>query len=891
MPPKNRAAFAQFPLLWIAVSFSAGIVCAKYCEAGTMAFAAIFASFAALAMLTMPRTVAAAALVIAFAALGGMCYQFEIGGVAENRVRRIYDSHSVSSGEPVEIVGVLRGPPEPSHDGVFLLVAVSEMTYRSRVMDASGDVRIFTPIDGAEAAEDLRNLSLDNNSRLRIDCTLVREESFQNPGVLSRVESLDEQGIDALATLKSPLLIENIGDGPTFSLTSAIYGQRQRLIEEFRTRFDSKTAGVLIASLLGGKYFLDKQTADLFREGGTFHILVISGLHITFLGGVALLVVGLFTRDRVWQFAAATIFLWSYTIVVGAEIPVVRASTIFTILLFSRVIHRQGSLLNSLGGCAIVLLAYRPSSLFTPSFQLTFVSVGAIVGIAFPLIANLRKVGSWVPSSGEPLPPMVSKRLKRFCETLYWRDAMWRLESRRQIYSGNLFKHPYFEFAGGEALQKTAAYLFEGLIVSLIVQICLLPLLVFYFHRVSIAGVVLNLWVGIVLAIETFAALAAVMIGQVSDTLALPLVKLAETANYLLSMFPKAAVDVSLASVRLPVYPGTGSVIYILYFIPVIAAGVIVFRWDPFVSRARAKLQLAVAAAAVFAIGSVIVLHPFSSPIPAGKLRIDFLDVGQGDSALVTFPNGETMLVDGGGRSEFRKSNAGTEDNSFEPDVPRIGEAVVSEFLWQKGYSRVDYLVATHADSDHIQGLADVAENFTIGKVIVGRAAVGAVDYDALASISARKKIRFETVSAGEGFEVGGARVEILNPAAGNEGSDNDGSVVMRIVLGERAFLLTGDIERAAEAAIAGQPLNADVVKVPHHGSRTSSSENFILSTGASFAIVPVARRSRFGHPHPEVIERWENAGVRVMTTYENGTITFETNGREMFVGTYVGNQ
>ena len=403
------------------------------------------------------------------------------------------------------------------------------------------------------------------------------------------------------------------------------------------------------------------------------------------------------------------------------------------------------------------------------------------------------------------------------------------------------------------------------------------------------AGVILNLWVGIMLAAESFAAFAAVAAAQFSEALSLPLVRLAEFANSLLLAFPRISVDTGWASVRLPVYPGAGQAVYLLYFVPVIASAVIVFRWDPFGRANQLRRRIAIAAAAgTLAIAMIIIFHPISSPLADGKLHVEFLDVGQGDSALVTFPNGETMLIDSGGRADFRNADDSSDAESFEPDVPRIGEAVVSEFLWQKGYSHIDHIVATHADSDHIQGLADVAANFDVGSVMAGRTAMGDQDYDALASVVQRKSIPFSLLSEGETIDIGGARIEILNPAAGRDESDNNNSVVMRIVFGERAFLMTGDVERAAESAIAQRPLAADVVKVPHHGSRTSSSEEFIESTNAAYAVISVGKKSRFGHPHPEVVERWKNRGAYVWTTGSKGTITFVTDGRELTVESFV---
>ncbi len=151
-------------------------------------------------------------------------------------------------------------------------------------------------------------------------------------------------GIDATCSVKSDrLLKEHIADESVFLPLAWVYDQRANVIDEFRRNLSPKAAGVMIASLLGNKYFLDKDTADLFRDGGTFHILVISGLHITFIGGLLLLIMRQMTRNRWVQFAVTVCTLWAYTLAVGADLPVVRAAIMFTVLLFGYVIYRHGT--------------------------------------------------------------------------------------------------------------------------------------------------------------------------------------------------------------------------------------------------------------------------------------------------------------------------------------------------------------------------------------------------------------------------------------------------------------------------------------------------------------------------------------------------------------------
>jgi competence protein ComEC len=286
----------------------------------------------------------------------------------------------------------------------------------------------------------------------------------------------------------------------------------------------------------------------------------------------------------------------------------------------------------------------------------------------------------------------------------------------------------------------------------------------------------------------------------------------------------------------------------------------------------------------------VVVLHPFSSPRPDGRLHVNFLDVDQGDSALVTFPDGTTMLIDGGGRMEFQDKD--DSDESYRPDTPGIGEAIVSPYLWHEGYSSIDYMVATHADADHIQGLTEVAENFDIGLALVGRQPADDPEYIQFSDALARRSIPVEMVSRGRTMKIGGGAVEFLYPlpdTSENTVSDNNSSVVIRIVCGGRVFLFAGDIESAAEGGLlsGGGTLAADVVKVPHHGSRTSSTRAFVDATRAALAVVSAGRHSRFGHPHREVAGRWASAGARVLITAQNGMISVSTDGRDLIVDTF----
>jgi len=905
----NRAPanFTVYPLLLLAVCFAGGIVTANYLFLDWKIYFAACLIFSILTVVFINRKFTLLFLSAAFFALGSLYLQIEKQTIAENRVKRIYDENRINSGDPVEIEGVLQTNPELAVGGFFLILKTERAVYKNSEITVSGNIRLFAPASNEQIQNEYNQLNLSYGTRIRIACNLRREDNYLNAGVISHKEILDQKGIDATATVKSPLLLENLGQEKTFAPLAWVYERRQSLIIDFRDNFSVSTAGILIASLLGNEHFLDKQTAEVFRSGGTFHVLVISGLHITFIGGLTLLLVQFFTNKRFWQFLIATTFLWAYSLAVGADVPVVRATIMFTILLFSQVIYRGGTLLNSLGFCALVLLVWRPNDVFTSSFQLTFASVGAIVTIGFPLIERLRVIGNWSPSAETPFPPRVPVWLKRFCETLYWREDIWEREVARQLWSANLFKSPYLQRLRAKNLQKIAGYIFEAILVSLIFQICLLPLMIIYFHRFPVLSVFLNLWVGIFIALESFAAVFAVLLANFSDALALPIIKLTEILNWLLVSVPNFLTENSWTNLRLPVYSGTMQVIYILYFVPVIFLTFVLNKWSPFGSISNSGFQIfkskitassypRVSAALLTLIFALIAFHPFSSPEADGKLHIDFLDVGQGDAALIRFPNGETMLVDGGGKINFSRVNLGTEEEPeiFEPDSRSIGEAVVSEFLWENGYSKIDYLLATHADADHIQGLSDVAKNFSVRAAIFGRTPMKDVGFAELFSILQKRGIESVKVSRDDVLTFDDVKIEVLYPLRDENtesASDNNHSLVLRIIYGGRKFLLTGDVEQETEKDLATAPgfLQADVVKVAHHGSRTSSVQAFVNAAQARVAVISVGKESPFGHPHGEVIERWKNARAKILTTGENGTITISTDGRDLQLKTFNG--
>lgn len=854
MRPHNNL-FAHHPLVHLAVAFSAGIFIAHYCSL-TLSLTAGIACTAVTLTLFIKQRLRLAALILLSAL-------FFTGATLAELERRADDSRSLKSlvdqseGEPLTLTGWLDGPPEFARDRVYLSLRTENVIGRVSLLVTLRD------------ANDFRSLQLRYGTRIQVTTTLDRTGNYQNPGVSSLTEFLDRNGYDATGLIRSPAAITRLDDTSVFPPLAWLYDWRSRLQQQIDTRFEPETAGVLDATLLGNRYNLSPNAAERFREGGTFHVLVISGLHISFIGAVVFLIVKRLTRRRLLQFIIPTLLAWAYSFAVGADASVVRAALMFTFAGVATILFRQSSSLNALGGTALVLLVHSPKSIFDPSFQLTFLSVLAILVIAWPLLSNMSAIGAWYPTRSVPYPPVCSRAFKTLCEALFWREKKWTQELARSTHKYRLNKAPVASWFERYYVQPVLRYTFGAMVVSVSVQLMLLPLMIVYFHRLSLASLVLNIVVSVLLAALVVIALLALLIGQA------PLFKLADAINWLMVHSVDPFSDFGWAGFRLPEYSGSAALIYIVYYLPLLILIVALLHWRPLSLQAErhCKLHRCVLplTCAQLLLLTILILHPLSSHAPH-NLRIDFLDVGQGDSALVTMPDGTTLLVDAGGN---------TMDSTR-----RIGETVVSEYLWWRGLSEIDYVLATHADADHIDGLNDVLKNFTVRSALIARRPTDDPEFAKFSQTLARTNTRSETIEAGDVIYFGDVAVSVLWPPAGGEKSTNNDSIVLRIQYGERSILLTGDIEQATERSLLAsqQQLHADVIKVPHHGSKTSSTEAFVSATKPTLAIISVGRTSRFGHPHKEVVERWRSSGATVLTTGNSGRITVTTDGHELII-------
>lgn len=250
------------------------------------------------------------------------------------------------------------------------------------------------------------------------------------------------------------------------------------------------------------------------------------------------------------------------------------------------------------------------------------------------------------------------------------------------------------------------------------------------------------------------------------------------------------------------------------------------------------------------------------SPDTDGTLmEVHFLDIGQGDSTLIL--NGErAMLIDAGDNDE--------------------GSAIWM-YLQKRGIEKLDYLVLTHTDADHIGGADVIVEKFRVDTVFMGDFQKDNATYRDLMQALDNKSLTFSTPRAGSVYTLGDASFTIVAPN-GEYDTPNDSSIGLRLVKGETSFLFTGDAQEQAEADMLanGLTLDADVYQVGHHGSRSSSGREFLEAISPTYAVISCAESNSYGHPHAQTLNNLRALGVQVFRTDEQGSIVASTDGKEL---------
>ncbi len=718
--------------------------------------------------------------------------------------------------------------------------------------------------------------------RLKLNGRVRLISNFNNPGGFDYKRYMALKGIWATSYVEAHQLtvLKRHRPAEAFNIIGRIRRSFSDLVGQFG---EPDSQAVLTALIIGDRGQISSELRQAFNQAGAGHLLAISGLHIGIVATVAFALFRFVTSRihsllwRAWSRKCAALLsllpVFVYGVMAGFSPSTQRAVIMVAVFLFTFLFESEQDPLNTLALAALVILLIDPPSLFSISFQLSF---AAVLGIIYGL-SRLR-YSATNPSSG----------MKR--------------QSIR--------------------LRTTILTFF---LVSCLAICGSLPLVAYYFNQISLIGIVANFFlVPLIGFIAVPLGLAALSILPFSMTLAAWLVE-ADLAFLSVALgLVRFFAEMPFAAVKVV----TPSLLEIACFYTLVWALLQLGRTDsnrigdqsipdddagrcasagngpppriraaylrtflqpsearqrvPLSSRARVKLFLSLVLLILAADSVYWMYQRFWHP----DLRVTVIDVGHGSAALVEFPGGHTVLVDGGGFSD---------NSTFD-----VGERIIAPLLWHKKINTVDTLILSHPNSDHMNGLIYILRSFKVKRVWTNNELGHTKGYRRFMDVIVQRQIPYETIDRlKRHHRIGDTELDLLYPPSNflklshtqKWRNTNNNSLVVKISLNSVSFLFPGDIMAEAEReliSLADGTLDSMVLIAPHHGSRTSSSPQFVDAVNPKVTVISAGRSGRFRLPHAMILQRYQARGCRIFQTALNGAVQFSTDGRRLDIKPFI---
>ncbi|OQX03985.1 MAG: DNA internalization-related competence protein ComEC/Rec2 [Desulfobacteraceae bacterium IS3] len=769
------------------------------------------------------RESAAISPLLLFAAIGYLTIQPYLSPILPpNHVSRFAD------GKDLEITGVIADEPVQNEKRVKFILKAETLNQK----EAVGKIRVTT--DKKEL-----NPELHFGDRISITGKLKRPHNFKNPGGFDYERFLAFQKIWVTAYAKKISKKD-----PEKGLRWHLEDPRRNISDFIKQYGEGKEETELLrASIMGDQSGISQDTYTQFQRVGVAHLIAISGLNIAVIGSVAFAFFRWFLSQfrfflfRAWSRKVAAILsmfpVIYYGLISGMAPPALRSVVMVLVFQAAIIFEKEGDPINTLTVAAMLILAAHPPSLFSVSFQLSFSAIFAIIYGAPHFIRNQSEE----KSSSENSPQDDNSNFD---------------------YIKRKLNVPMYS--------------------SLCAVLGTLPIGMLYFHQASLIGLLANIvFIPIYSYLVVVPGLASVFAYLTNIPAASYGISFcAKVLNISLSML-KACSDLSFAAITTI----TPSYLEIVLFYALCWALLnIRQKIDEFekiekIERIERIIKIAKITLIVILVAGIGDAGYWTYQRYFHKnLRITFLDVGQGNSALIELPGGQCILIDGGGL--------------FDSSILDVGSGVIAPFLLQKKIMTVDTLVLTHAHEDHIGGLPYIAKNFNVKQVWMNGHGEETETYHNFNKIIQQKGIdapQFSNIF-GE-HEINNVKLNILHPEKdfSPHKNLNVDSIVLKLEFKDISILFTGDIDKKVEKKLVDKyqdALKSTILVAPHHGSKSSSSDMFLDAVKPEYVVISLGWKNRFHFPKSEIIARYLQHKARIFRTDLNGAISVSTDGNSL---------
>lgn len=650
-----------------------------------------------------------------------------------------------------------------------------------------------------------KKINLEYGDIIKCKGIFQKGEKARNYGGFNYNSYLKTQKIYGIFNSKK---VEKISkDIDIFSIANNI---SNRVEEKIDLLLNETEANLCKGLILGKTQEIEESIKENFRIVNISHILAISGLHVTYI--VMLITI---ISQRLIGKKYGTVFLIVvlifYMFLVGFTPSIVRACIMGILVNLAFLVHKKNNFWNSLALSLLLILINNPYSILNIGLQLSYLATIGIVGFS-------RKI---------------RKKIDNF-----------------KFLKNNLV------IRKNNKIQTLVNKIKENLSVMFSAQILILPIMIYNFNIIGTYFIISNLLVSVIIGTTIFLSILLVT----SSFIFFPISKI---LSHILTILLQLLIIISNIS-KLPfskIYIPTPSILsIILYYVMIYVLNfldnvyskesdsyyrirnlIAIFKYRIRKNRLRVKKVII----ATFVLMIIINIIP-------KNLKVHFIDVGQGDSTFIVTPHNKTILIDGGGSL----------NKNFD-----VGEKTLVPYILDRGYTKIDYIFVSHFDFDHVGGILSILEELKVGKIIIGKQFENSENYEKIIKIARKKKVEIIQVDKENDIVIEEVKFNIIWPDKENiikENSLNNNSLVMKMIYKNFSMLFTGDIEEIAERKIIdiykdnSDILKSDVLKTAHHGSKTSSINEFLKLVKPQIALIGVGKTNTFGHPNIEVLERLE---------------------------------